>query len=349
MNIQESITELQSELSTLKTLLEKQISLWTFEEISRYCNDDIAFIELQLTVVKIQMLKIELLNKPVHNMTDEERDKYSKLRKRKGELHRAMDISLLLYYRNRNSISKIGRTDTAIKPETMIPLKRKLSSSSVGSQGIKDSELTQQAFRNRIVNRDINGCILTGRDEIDCQACYIIPWNHFQKDDLITHMIFDTVFPYSCNVPEHRVMDVRNGILLWWPLIIPFDALDFTILRKVDANGVYYVVETLTEHEFLDELCPTHKKLQLKMIALNDKKIRFNPEKQNEWPGEKFLKVHNEAFYKRREELRLLKSQAKVKAQNEMYCGQTLAEKSESNWKIQHWLAGIDDSENFVE
>ena len=99
------------------------------------------------------------------------------------------------------------------------PPKRTRSASSVASRASNGTELNQDSFRERIVARDTNGCVLTGKDELDCQACHIVPWVYFQKYDLVGQDIWNSLFPFSCFNPLHQVMDVRNGILMWGPLM----------------------------------------------------------------------------------------------------------------------------------
>ena len=53
------------------------------------------------------------------------------------------------------------------------PPKRARSASSVASRASNGTELNQDSFRERILARDTNGCVLTGKDELDCQACHI--------------------------------------------------------------------------------------------------------------------------------------------------------------------------------
>jgi HNH endonuclease len=173
-------------------------------------------------------------------------------------------------------------------------------------------------------------CVLTGKEELDCDACHIVPLTYFQKNDFIGKMVFDTLFPYSCEEPEHRVMDVRNGLLMWHRLNAPFDKFQFTIIKKAGA----YVVETLSEHEFPEPISVAEKKMQLEVIKLDGKKISFNDDKQNEWPAEKFLQFHNQCFYKARED-----SKIKGVELNEEDSGQTIAERSESVAKVKSWFS----------
>jgi hypothetical protein len=96
---------------------------------------------------------------------------------------------------------------------------------------------------------------------------------------------------------------------------------------------------------------PHAKELQLVIIALNGKKIYFDTDKQNEWPGEKFLKFHNECFYKKREDMKL-KAQAEPQELNAEDSGQTLlVEGLESSLKVKSWVSITDDTKisSFVE
>ncbi|KAJ3250044.1 hypothetical protein HK103_004097, partial [Boothiomyces macroporosus] len=90
------------------------------------------------------------------------------------------------------------------------------------------------------------------------------------------------MFPSSCDNPEHRVMDIRNGILMWTPLNAAFDRFDFTIIKRGDK----YFVETLTGDEFREPENVDEKELQLEILNLDGKQISFDKTKPNEWPGE---------------------------------------------------------------
>ena len=182
-----------------------------------------------------------------------------------------------------------------------------------------------------MLNRDNNGCVLTGRGELECDACHIVPWTYFQKHDLIGKKIFDVVFPYSCDNPEHRVMDVRNGILMWHVFHGPFDQFDFTFIKIGDT----YTVKTLEEHEFEKANTNALKELQKQILALNGKQIFFNPERQSEWPGEKFLRFHNECFELKREQW--LKAQAEAQEFDEDF-DQGMTDEYCSTVKVANWM-----------
>ncbi|KAJ3271956.1 hypothetical protein HDV01_006090 [Terramyces sp. JEL0728] len=212
------------------------------------------------------------------------------------------------------------------------PLKRTKSAISSVSRGSNGTDLNQQSFRDRVLDRD-NGCMLTGKEDLDCDACHIISYTYFQKNNLVGKEIFDTIFPpNSCDNPEHRVMDVRNGILMWSRLNAPFDKLDFTIIKRGDE----YIVETLQEHEFPVAKKKAEKKLQLEIMKLNGKRFSFDPAKRNEWPGENFLKFHNKCFYKKREEDRI-KAQAEALEMEEDDSAQTISVFAETNMKVNNW------------
>ena len=210
------------------------------------------------------------------------------------------------------------------------PLKRPraLSSSSRGSNG---TELNQESFRERILARDTNGCVLTGREDLDCDACHIVPWTYFQQNDLVGRKIFDLIFSYSCDNPEHRVMDVRNGILMWSRLNAPFDKFDFTIFKRGDS----YIVESLQEHEFPSATSTGEKKLQILVSDLNGKTLSFEEFKRNEWPGEQFLRFHNECFKHQREESKL-KAQAEALEMEEDDSEQTVGEIAETTLLVKN-------------
>jgi hypothetical protein len=89
------------------------------------------------------------------------------------------------------------------KQESVSAPKRARSGSSIGSRASNGTELKQDSFRERILARDTNGCVLTGKDELDCQACHIVPWVYFQKYDLMGQDIWDSLFPFSCFNPAH--------------------------------------------------------------------------------------------------------------------------------------------------
>ena len=126
-------------------------------------------------------------------------------------------------------------------------LKRTRSAASLSSRGSSGKELSQESFRQRLLGRD--GCCLLTQElnEWDCEACHIIPFRNFPKPDLMGNKLWDTLFlNNSCDNPEHRVMDVRNGIFMRRPLIEHFDKFDFTIVKIGDL----YYVKTPREDEF---------------------------------------------------------------------------------------------------
>jgi hypothetical protein len=215
-------------------------------------------------------------------------------------------------------------------------LKRTRSAASLSSRGSSGKELSQDSFRQRVLARD-ECCLLTQeQNEWHCEACHIIPWRNFPKPDLIGNKLWDTLFlNNSCDNPEHRVMDVRNGIFMGRPLNEHFDKFDFTIVKTGD---VYYV-KTPREDEF-EPKSPVEKKKILLIVGLNGKKLSFNPEKKNEWPGENFLRIHNACYESRWQEFRL-KAQAEAIALEEDDSVQTIAaERSESVLKVQMWNTG---------
>ena len=159
--------------------------------------------------------------------------------------------------------------------------KRSRSASSRSSGG-----LSQDAFRQRVVARD-KVCVISGERELNCQAAHIIAKCNFTVGDTQAKKLWDERFASCCENPAHRVMDIRNGLLLWNPIHTAFDNFDLTI-RK---NGAVYKVETQT----LTGSAEIH--------AYNDHTIEFNKELQREWPREEFLKFHNECFEDRKVQL----------------------------------------------
>ena len=215
------------------------------------------------------------------------------------------------------------------------PPKRARSASSLASRASNCTELNQDSFIDRILDRDTNGCVLTGKDELDCQACHIVPWVYFQKYDLVGQEIWNSLFPFSCFNPVHQVMDVRNGILMWGPLNAQFDKFAFTIIKK----GSVYEVEALHEDEMETPKKITAKKIQITVAKLDGKQFKFDDDKKDIWPGEKFLQLHNRIFHKKREANRLSAS-AEVKEMTEEDSAQTITdEREESIIKVKNWDA----------
>jgi hypothetical protein len=214
-------------------------------------------------------------------------------------------------------------------------LKRSHSAiSSRGSRGSNGSEMNQPSFRRRILSRD-KVCVLTGHGKLGSDACHIIPYVYFQKLDFVGKRIWDEFFPYSCDNPEHRVMDVRNGILMYSPLNGSFDKFDFTIIRTLDQ----YKVETLREDEFDEE---TDKELLALILGLDKKELFFNPDKKNEWPSEILLKFHNACFRVKREQRKQMKAQAEAQELEEDNSAQTIAGIAEATSTIRKWLEHSD-------
>jgi hypothetical protein len=152
---------------------------------------------------------------------------------------------------------------------------------------------------------------------------------------LVGKKVFDAALPYSCNNPEHRIMDVRNGILMSRPLHASFDKFEFTIFKT--ENG--YVIKTLDQHELPEEKSVADKKLKGSLISYNGKEIHFDPEKKNEWPGSVFLKFHNECFHIKRENMK-----AAQNYDEESY-DETIVERAESIAKVEKWFSVTDDPE----
>ncbi|KAJ2991107.1 hypothetical protein HDV02_003985 [Globomyces sp. JEL0801] len=124
-------------------------------------------------------------------------------------------------------------------------------------------------------------------------------------------------------------MDVRNGILMWGPLNAQFYKFAFTIIKK----GSIYEVEALREDEMETPKKRSAKSLQITVAKLDGKQFKFDNDKQDTWPGEKFLQLHNRIFHKKREANRL-KAQAEVQKMSEEDSSQTTADEREENYPI---------------
>ncbi|KAJ3256618.1 hypothetical protein HK103_005272 [Boothiomyces macroporosus] len=179
--------------------------------------------------------------------------------------------------------------------ELTTPRKRTRSASSGVSVKSNKSELTQDAFKKRVRSRDDNCCVFTRKGVMESDACHIVGKEFFQKNDfqqtIISDKIFDMAFPESCAIMEHRIMDVRNGILMWKPLHEAFDSYYFTIVKGDDCT---YSVITLPTY-LIDS---DNKELQLEVEKLSNRKFSYSDEKKEQAPGEKFLKFHNYIFEK---------------------------------------------------
>ena len=146
--------------------------------------------------------------------------------------------------------------------------------------------------------------------------------------------LFDMVFSRinSCANFEHRIMDVSNGLLMWATLNARFDKFDFTIIKR-DGS---YIVQSLEEYEFEEANTEKEKFLQNVIVGFNGKVLSFNPDKRSEWPGEKFLKIHNECFNENRENLKL---KAAAEAQDlESDDDIEGVERVYTDYKVETWL-----------
>jgi hypothetical protein len=155
-----------------------------------------------------------------------------------------------------------------------------------------------------------------------CEAAHIVAKCNFAVNDFQAKKLWDERFPNSCAIQEHRVMDVRNGILLSAPIHKAFDSFEFTI-RKGE-NGQFRVeTDPFTVPKILD--------------SVNMKKIFKIDSNKKDWPGEDFLKFHNECFEAKVE-------MAKMKAAADEYdsdhdeSNETVAVMAESIKKAQEWL-----------
>ncbi len=187
----------------------------------------------------------------------------------------------------------------------------------------QSGQLTQVSFRQRVVSRD-KVCVISGEREVNCQAAHIIAKCNFTVGDTQAKKLWDERFANCCENPEFRVMDTRNGLLLWNPIHTAFDSFDLTI-RK--ADNVYKV-----ETQPLSGSADIH--------AYNGKTIEFNKELQHEWPREEFLKFHNECFDEKG--VQLTAAAEEYGSDNEDSYPETLAEVVESVRKSKIWLSNTD-------
>jgi hypothetical protein len=162
---------------------------------------------------------------------------------------------------------------SSTKPPPPSGSKRARSGSSQSTQ------LTQASFRQRIIVRD-KVCVITGKEQESCQAAHIIAKCNFTINDIQANKLWDERFPGCCDNPEHRVMDVRNGLLLWNPIHTAFDNFELT-LRK-EGNVFKVETQTLIGSQLIH--------------SYNGRTIQCNAERRHEWPREEFLKFHNECF-----------------------------------------------------
>ena len=96
MNFQRKISRLQTSLTHIETLLDKEV--WTTEETSSYGNKMMLSVEKDLVEVSIQLCVIEFyIDKPSKDWTDDEKDKYGskeQLRKKEEQLREQQTILL---------------------------------------------------------------------------------------------------------------------------------------------------------------------------------------------------------------------------------------------------------------
>jgi hypothetical protein len=210
-------------------------------------------------------------------------------------------------------------TQDFFAPEGRITKKARRDAS-IKSTVTTGSGMSQNAFRKRVVERD-GKCLISETEADDCQACHIIPKRIFEKNEIPERKIWDERFPYGCVEPHHRVMDVRNGILLAFSIHVAFDMLDLTIVKT--SSHKYKVVT--------NEL----SNLSAKIINYNGKEIQFNPEKQNEWPCDDFLKFHNECYETKKN---MMEAAAEPVENEEENSAQTLAERGFSASKVEWWF-----------
>jgi hypothetical protein len=93
--------KLQTKLAILKTLLNKDFSLWTDDETARFENR----LTLEIEIVSVQLSVVELyLEKPFHSWTEDEKDQYGskeQLRKKEEQLRKIEELLLQLKIKER--------------------------------------------------------------------------------------------------------------------------------------------------------------------------------------------------------------------------------------------------------
>ena len=203
-----------------------------------------------------------------------------------------------------------------IEPYNIESRKRIRMDSSIKSDYTNGSGMSQPAFRTRIVERD-QKCAISGMDAKYCEACHIVPKRIFQKNGIPEKKLWDKQFPNGCVQPDYRVMDVRNGILLSVPIHHAFDSFDLTIVK---TKSLKFKVLT---NPFAD--------LSPEISNYDGIEIQFNPDKPNEWPGDLFLRFHNECYETKKENL-----QAAGEPSDDSF--QTLAELNCSVSKVESWF-----------
>ena len=174
------------------------------------------------------------------------------------------------------------------------------------------------------MNRDQN-CVISGVSADFCEAAHIVAKCNFTVNDFQAKKLWDERFPNCCANEEHRVMDVRNGILLSMPIHKAFDKFQFTI-RKLENDKFAVELDPFT--------APKH------MYSIETKKIfKLDPKKKTDWPGEEFLKFHNECFDAKK---------AKMMAAADEYgsdyddSNETIAIMAESIKKAHYWRASVE-------
>jgi hypothetical protein len=195
-------------------------------------------------------------------LTQQVKDRAAELEKREAAL---ISLSQLEFQKTENSKPPSGS-------------KRARSGSS------KSTQLSQSSFRQRIVARD-KVCVISGEKAENCQAAHIIAKCNFTIHDIQANKLWDERFPNCCATPELRVMDVRNGLLLWNPIHTAFGNFELTIRKEGDVFKV--VTQIIVGSQLIH--------------SFNGRIIQFDPERG---PREEFLKFHNECFDDRSAALR---------------------------------------------
>jgi hypothetical protein len=156
----------------------------------------------------------------------------------------------------------------------------------------------------------------------DCQAAHIVAKCNFTPSDVQGNIFWDKQFPGCCFEPSHRVMDVRNGILLATWIHTAFDNYEFTICKKEDI----FVVKTQT----MTGLPELHQ-FDGKMLALPQ-------DKRYAWPRGEFLHIHNLGFEQKKLDLM---AAAEAVDLDDYDSGQTISERAQIAMRVKEWAKSV--------
>jgi hypothetical protein len=132
MNIQTRISRLNTNLTHIETLLDKEV--WTTEETSNYGNKMMLSVERDLVEVSIQLCVIEFyLDKPSKDWTDDEKDKYGnkeQLREEKKQLRKKEELL-------REEKKQLRMKEEQLREKQTLLLQKKEMTNAAATQGIK--------------------------------------------------------------------------------------------------------------------------------------------------------------------------------------------------------------------